>query len=325
MGFAPESLGDGWLISTPEDEGLDRQAIEGVYSDLFSETLYPTAHSLLVVRNGSLVAEAYTRDPRERDQYHDLQSATKSVTAILTGIAIDQSLIASVQTPLFEFMPNAFDDDLRKRALTLDHALSMRTGLQFDNDENTSEFFYYDGSSLEYVLHRDLVSTPGTSFYYHDGNPQLVSGALQAVTGMTAEQYAVRYLFGPLGIVDYQWEHHADGLTFGAFGLWLRPRDMAKIGLLLARDGVWNGEMIVPPEWLAAATAPHTEWGDYGYYFWLLPDGAFRAEGHGGQIIHVAKSLDLVVVMTADPYSASAVLSPGMYGLIDRVVAAVVE
>ena len=100
---------------------------------------------------------------------------------------------------------------------------------------------------------------------------------------------------------------------------------MAKIGLLLARDGMRNGESLVSSEWLAEATTPHTEWGDYGYYFWLFPDGTFRAEGHGGQIIHVARSLDLVIVMTADPYSASAVLSPGLYGLIDRIVAAVVE
>lgn len=324
-GFAPEAIGDGWAISTPEQEGFNRQAIEDVYVDLFSETLYPTAHSLLIVRNGSLVAEAYTRDPGERDRIHHIQSATKSVTSILTGIAIDQGLIPSVETPLFELIPDAFDDDLRKRDITLDHALSMRTGLQFNNDDNTSQLFYSHGSSVEFVLHRDLVSSPGTTFYYHDGNPQLVSGALQAVTGMTEERYAAQYLFGPLGIRDYQWEHHADGLTFGAFGLWLRPRDMAKIGLMLARDGVWNGERVVSSEWLADATAPRTEWGDYGYYFWLFPDGSFRAEGHGGQIIHVVRSSDLVVVMTADPYSASAVLSPGMYGLIDRVVAAVVE
>lgn len=88
---------------------------------------------------------------------------------------------------------------------------------------------------------------------------------------------------------------------------------------------MWNGRSVVSSEWLADATTPHTEWGDYGHYFWLLPDGTFRAEGHGGQVIHVARGLDVVVVMTADPYGASTVLSPGMYGLIDRVLDAVVE
>jgi len=324
-GSTPEALGDGWVISTPEAEGLDADAIDEVYLDLFSETSYPTVHSLLVVRNGALVAEAYARDPGDRDRFHHLQSATKSVTAILTGIALDEGLLGGVDTPLFALMPSAFDQDQRKREITLFHALTMQTGLRFDDDVDTEKLVHGHGSSLELVLHRDLVSTPGTTFFYHDGNPQLVSGALQQATGMTEERWAALRLFGPLGITDYQWEASHDGLTFGAFGLWLKPRDMAKIGLMLVRGGTWEGERVVSSEWIDEATTPHTANGDYGYYFWLFPGGAFRAEGHGGQVIHVVPDIDLVVVMTADPYSASAVLSPGMYGLIDRVVGAVVE
>ncbi len=322
-GYSPESLGDGWEVSTPEAEGLDPEIVDEVYRKLFSRVVYPTAQSLLVVRHGRLVAEAYVRDPADRERPHHIQSVTKSITSILTGIAMDQGLLNSVQAPLHQLIPEAFDDDPAKRSITLFHALTMQTGLQFDNDVNTAELFHSGGSSLEYVLHRKLVFAPGTSFDYHDGNPQLVSGALQAVSGITEEQYAARYLFDPLGIEDYRWEHHGDGLTFGAFGLWLRPRDMAKIGLMLARGGIFDGTRIVSSEWIDEARTPHTTAGDYGYYLWLFPGGVFRAEGHGGQVIHVVQHDDLVVVLTADPYSDSSSLSPGMYGLIDEIVSAV--
>jgi len=322
-GFTPEATADGWEVSTPAAEGLDPAAIEQVYRRLFDQDLFPTVHSLLVVRHGRIVAEAYVRDRADRERIHHLQSATKSITSLLAGIAVDRGLIESPQVLVYDVIPEAFDDDLRKRAITLEHALTMRTGLQFDNDENTDELYYTSGSSLEFVLHRALVSEPGATFYYHDGNPQLASGMIQRVSGSSEEAFAREHLFGPLGITEYQWEHAADGLTFGAFGLWLKPRDMAKIGQMLVQAGGWNGHRIVSSEWLAEATSPHTQAGDYGYYFWLLPDGSFEAEGHGGQVIRVWRALDLTVVMTADPYSASAALSPGMYGLIDAVAAAV--
>jgi len=322
-GHAPASLDDGWVVSTPEAEGLDATSIDGVYRDLFAQDVYPTAQGLLIVRHGRLVAEAYVRDPRDRERLHHIQSATKSITSLLTGIARDQGLLESVHTPLYEILPQAFDDDPAKRVITVFHALTMQTGLEFDDDVNTVRLVHYKGSSLEYVLHRELVFAPGSAFYYHDGNPQLVSGVIQTLAGMSEDAFADRYLFGPLGIEDYRWERHGDGLTFGAFGLWLKPRDMAKIGLMLAQDGVFEGRRVVSSEWIEEATTPHTQPGDYGYYFWLFPDGAFRAEGHGGQVIHVVQADDLVVVLIADPYSDTAALSPGLYGLIDRVTAAV--
>lgn len=322
-GHAPESLGDGWVVSTPDAEGFDAARLDAVYRDLYARDRYPTAQGLLVVRHGRLVAEAYVRDPLDRDRPHHLQSATKSVTALLTGILWDQGLLASVHTPLYEIIPEAFDDDPAKRAITVFHALTMQTGLEFDNDVNTVRLVYSKGSSLEYVLHRRLTFAPGTAFYYHDGNPQLVSGAIQALSGMTEEAFADRHLLGPLGIHDYWWERHGDGLSFGAFGLWLRPRDMAKIGLMLVQDGVFEDRRLVSSEWLAEATEPHTPDGDYGYYFWLFPNDDFRAEGHGGQVIHVDGRNDLVVVLIADSNSDLGALSPGMYDLIERVAAAV--
>lgn len=321
-GSVPEALSDGWQVSTPEAEGFDAVALEAVYRDLFVEEHYPTVQSLLVVRHGKLVAEAYTRAPSDRARLHDLQSATKTVTSLLLGIALDKGLVSSVDQLVFDFIPEHFDDDPLKREITLRHALSMKTGLAFDNDEHTEELFWGKGSSLDFVLHRNMDFAPGARFYYHDGNPQLVSGVIQKVSGKTEEQFGRDYLFGPLGITDFRWDHHADGSTFGAFGLWLRPRDMARIGLMVARGGVWEGRRIVSAGWLAESVVARNDEGDYGYYWWLRPGNAFMAEGHGGQIIYVSKAQDLVVVITADPYSSMGTLSPDLWQLPERVGAA---
>lgn len=322
--YIPEDISDGWELSTPTDEGFDVNKFENVYEDFFSEDLYPTAHSLLVIRHGKLVSEAYTRDVDERNQYHHLQSATKSITSILAGIAIDKGLIESEHVPIYDIIPEYFDNDVQKRTITLYHLLTMQTGLQFDNDVNTLELFNSSGSSLKYVLKRKLEFLPGTSFYYHDGNPQLVSGVIKEVSGMTEEEFAVKYLFDPLDIENYQWEKHSDGLTFGAFGLWLKPRDMAKIGLMLEQDGIWNDERILSSEWIEVASQVHAN-SDYGYYFWIRPKNGFAAEGHGFQLIYVNQDQDLVIVVTSDPYSASNVLSPGYWNVVDDVLDAIIK
>ncbi|MFC1726414.1 serine hydrolase domain-containing protein [candidate division KSB1 bacterium] len=325
-GFVPAQLSDGWEISTPADEGFDQSEIDRAYERLFSESLYPAAHSMLVIRNGKLVSEAYCRDKEDRDMFHNIQSATKSITSILTGIAIDRGFIESVNDPVYHYIPEYFDGNVRKRDITIHHVLTMETGLYFDNDEHTAEFFHSQGSSLEYVLHKELTFSPGSDWYYTDGNPQLLSGIIQKVTGKTEEEFAEEYLFGPLGIEHYQWEKHHDGLTFGAVGLWLRPRDMAKIGQMMLQDGLWNGERILSAEWIAESVKLQTTHQTYGYYWYPWDEKeAYYASGHGGQLIYIAPDKQLVVVFTADSYSNVAELSSYFYQLFNIVYDAVID
>jgi CubicO group peptidase (beta-lactamase class C family) len=325
-GYTPEKLDDGWEVSDPETEGFDPDEITEVYKRFHSEKLYPAIHSLLVVRNGKLVAEAYCRDRSERDMFHSIQSATKSVTSLLTGIAIDKGLIQSVQQKVYDFIPEFFDSDARKREITLHHVLTMETGLDFDNDEHTEKLFNSTGSSLEFVLHKPLVFTPGSDWYYGDGNPQLLSGVIQKAAGMSEEEFAVEHLFKPLAITNYRWETHADGLTFGAFGLWLTARDMAKVGQLMVQDGMWRGERIVSSEWIAESTKLQTSHQTYGYYWypWESQD-AYYAEGHGGQLIYVVPAKRIVVVVTSDSYSNSRALSSRFDELFIGIMNAVVD
>lgn len=305
-GYEPEELGDGWTISSPQSEGMDVREVRRAYTRVFSEDEFPLAHGLLIVRNGKLVAEAYCRNERDRDLLHHLQSATKSITSILLGIAIDQGLIESVHTPVYEIIPEHFDDDVGKRAITLYHVLTMQTGLHWSETgiktAGTPALYHYTDNSLSYVLGNNLDFTPGTQHNYNDGDPQLISGVIQKVTGVTMEEFAVTHLFSPLGIADYQWEQHRDGVTFGAFGLWLKTRDMAKIGKLVEQGGTWEGQQIVSSAWLSESTQLHVPDNYYGYYWKVRePTDPFYAVGHGGQYIHVTPAKNLVIVIISDP------------------------
>lgn len=323
--YIPEQLNDGWEISTPQAEGFDFNKIDRIYADLFSEDLYPTARSLLIIRNGKLVAEAYCKDKADRNNFHALQSATKSITSMTMGIAVDKGLVDSLNKTVFDFIPEHFDNDSRKRAITLYHALTMQTGLTHVNADDTNELFNYAGSSVEYVLGKNLRFEPGSSYYYNDGDPQLISAIIQKVSGMTMEQFADENLFNPLGINNYLWEKHSDGVTFGAFALWLIPRDMAKIGKLTVQSGTWNGEQIISAEWVAESTSRLIPNEHYGYYWWNYEGGTtFLAEGRGEQLIYVNQEKNIVIVLTTDSFSDET-LSPGIRGLIYRIVDAIIE
>lgn len=322
--YKPELLNDGWIVSTPQAEGFNVNKIDEIYKNLFSESLYPTARSLLIVRHGKLVAEAYCKDKNDINTFHAIISATKSITSITMGIAIDKGLVDSVETTIYHYIPEYFDDDIQKRNITIYHALTMQTGLAFVNDDHTNELLHCEGSSVKYVLDKNLRFTPGTSFYYNDGDPQLISAVIQKVTNKTLEEFAAENLFNPLDIKNYQWEKHSDGVTFGAVGLWLIPRDMAKIGKLMVRNGIWTNERIVSAKWIEESTQIHAN-NNYGYYWWNYEGGTtFLAQGRGEQVIYVNQEKDLVVVLTTDSFSDER-LSPGIRNLIYDVANSTVD
>jgi CubicO group peptidase (beta-lactamase class C family) len=304
-GYAPETIGDSWLLSRPESENMDSSIIDQVYRDFFNETKYPTIEGLLIVRNGKLVAEGYSKDAGDLYSLHNLKSATKSISSILAGILLDIGVLDSLNSRLYDYMPEYFDDDIRKRDITLRHVLTMETGLDFNNEVHTSEMLYDQGSSLKYVLEKNLVFDPGKSWYYGDGNPQLISGLIYELTGKTESEFAEEYLFATLGITNYRWETTKDNLSLGSIGLWLTPRDMAKIGLLMANKGMWNESRVVSETWVEESTKKQSLFSNYAYYWYPIEDKAFYAEGHGGQLIWVYPEYDLVVVITSKPYAKS--------------------
>ena len=321
--YIPVELDDGWIISTPEAEGMDGTIVENLYHSSFRDKIYPTLKALLIVRNGKLVSEAYIKDPDDIHRLHNLMSATKSITSIAAGIARDQGIIQSLDTTVFHYLPEYFDSDIKKREITLRQVLTMETGLDFDNEVHASELINHNGSSLEYILHKDLVFDPGTDWYYGNGNPQLISGIIQKQTGLSMAEYIDKNLFKAIGINEYRWESLHDGLTFGAQGLWLKVRDMARIGWLMASMGIWEDSTIVSEEWLRLSTVNQSEYQNYGYYWYPVEDLAFYASGHGGQLIYIYPDKQLVVVLISDPYAKSYEISSSYDDLFSRILSSI--
>jgi CubicO group peptidase (beta-lactamase class C family) len=308
-GFTPKEIHDDWEISTPEHEGMDTILLKKTFQLLFEENRYTLARSLLVFRNGKLVAEAYPNNEKDMMDIANIQSCTKSITSILVGAALQKGIITDLDQKLYDFFPNDFDSNLDKRKITLKHALKMEAGLEFDNSKNTLQLYQTDRNSIRWILAFNQKHSPGTFMNYNDGAPHLVSKAIQVKALKPLSEFSKEVLFDPLGIKDWKWENSKDGTTFGAFSLFLKPRDLGKIGQLLLQNGVWKGNQIIAQDYLSYATSMQTtanlDGRPYGYYFWILPEyNAFYALGHGGQFILVAPNQDLVVVYTAWPYTS---------------------
>ena len=306
----PQQLDDGWAISTPQTAGFNTTLINQAVDMFFDEDLYPTSKSLLIVKDNKLVLESYARDLSDRDRLHNIRSVTKSVTSLLFGIAIDEGLFDSdLNRTVYSYIPTYFDSVELKKDISIYHLLTMRAGLKWENDINTLELFNQNRfiSSMRLVVQQPMNYAPGTWFNFNDGTPHIFSGMIADTAKMSLEDFAVEHLFSKIGISNYFWEKHDDGLNYGSLGLYIKPRDMAKIGQLMVQNGTWNSEQVVSSSWINESTSvqlsqAYTLFEPYGLYWWIRPDNdAFCAIGNGGQFIYIVPSRSLVIIHTAMP------------------------
>jgi CubicO group peptidase (beta-lactamase class C family) len=291
-----------WPTSSPEAQGMDSTALLAALDAAREQKL--AMDGLLVARNGTIVMEAYF-GPYGPDTLHDLYSCTKSFVSTLVGIAIDQGKLAGVHEPVLSFFPGRTfpNTDSRKQALTLEHLLTMTSGLQWTEADAEYVALYRSGNWVGNLLGRPMVDDPGARFNYSSGASHIISAILQQATGTTTLALARDSLLGPLGIRNYTWEADAQGIAIGGWGLRLSPRDMARLGQLYLDGGVWQGQRIVSADWVRQATATHVDGPDnlgYGYQWWVHPAlHGYMARGRGGQLIFVAPEPRLVIVFTA--------------------------
>jgi CubicO group peptidase (beta-lactamase class C family) len=263
----------------------------------------PACWSFLIVKNGALVYERYFRN-WSQTRTADIQSVTKSFTSALTGIAVGDGAVKSIDETVAGHYPEYFTPFLTpaKWKITIRHCLTMTSGWT-ENAED--RLWKYADDWREATILSPLRSTPGTSYFYRNGPVHLVAGIVEKQTRKSLYQYAKERLFDPLGIVPFDWSTDRQGHPSGAFGLQLTPRDMAKFGYLFLREGRWEGRQIVPREWVEESTADHVAADattGYGYLWWLNSTAGHRiisARGSYGQYICIVPDLDLVVVTTA--------------------------
>lgn len=315
----------GWRTSRPQNQALDKKILKKLVKRIRAGRI-GGLDSLLIVRNGYLVTEEYFHGWGP-DDLHTLQSDTKSITSLLVGAAMLQGKISSVNEKVVDMFPEYekiknLDD--RKASMSLQDLLTMRAG--FDWSEAN-----YAGSPLQqlndcqcdwmkFVLNWPMRDEPGTRFEYNSGGVILLGGVIRNATGMPTDVFAQRSLFDPLGITQARWYYGQDGSPHTGGGLNMRPRDMAKIGYLVLRDGRWEDKQIVSEDWLKqsmqhAVRSPRTfgsHWVDYGYLWWLLsldsegPDAdIYTASGAYGQWIFIIPRFDMVVVVTGNAQTST--------------------
>ncbi len=312
---APQPVADyyptnGWRTSTPEEQGFDSATLNEMLKSL--DTGGVPLHSVLIVRNGYVVMDAYF-DPYNGSFPHKLQSVTKSVTATLVGIAIDQGKLQLDQT-MVSFFPDRTIANLdeRKSKITVRDLVSMRNGLQsgcVQKDVETLNAMFATKDWVQDALDRKMVADPGAYWCYDSPGMHILSAILQKATGMTELEFAKRNLFEPLGISEVFWETDPQGYTHGWGDLYLKPPDAAKIGYLWLNQGRWADQQIVSADWMSEMVKPLSRAGDddYGYGIWVArsaaPDDSYFAVGRLGQFVRVYPSYNAIVVITAEGLS----------------------
>jgi CubicO group peptidase (beta-lactamase class C family) len=269
----------------------------------------PRLRSLLVQSRGRLVGERYYRGAT-RATRANIKSASKSIVSALVGIAIARGALRGVDQTVAELLPAYVDGraDPRKRAITVEDLLTMRSGLESTSFENYGRWV----SSRNWVrsaLDRPVVAERGGAggpMIYSTGSTHLLSAILTRATGMSTYHFARRFLAEPLGIALRPWQADPQGIYFGGNEMYLTPRDMLKLGALYLNGGAANGRQIVPREWIERSTQAYTRSGwsdnDYGYGWWIRTvrgHKVYYAWGYGGQFVFVVPDLELVVVTTS--------------------------
>jgi len=331
---------DGWVTITPDSAGMSAVTLQGMEQAIRSGE-FKKITSVLIARHGKLIYENYFEGDAQSTR--NTRSATKTVTSMLVGIAIDKQELHGVDTPILSFFKDkqpVQNPDPRKDKITVEDFLTMSSLLECDdwNDfsRGNEERMYLIEDWVQFTLdlpirgfssatRKPQDSPYRRSFSYCTAAATTLSGLLARATGFPTEEFARRNLFDPLGIKQADWVFSPLGLAMTGGGLGLRSRDLLKLGQLYLDGGVWHGQRIVSDGWVKASVQPHVRIDDqteYGYFWWLkgFKSGtktfsAYYMSGNGGNKVAVFPELSVVVVLTSTNYS-----TPGMHQQTDRLL-----
>lgn len=283
---------------------LDRRLVDS----LSSVPARRHIQSFVLSRDGEIVLERYFRD-RTRSDLSNVHSVTKSFVSTLACLAISDGSLA-LETPLVEVLGerNAFQTDEQKRTITIEHLLTMTSGLDAKSPHDIDEIADRGESWIDGPLAAPLVARPGEAFTYNNGAAHVLGYAIASAVGMDLPSYAEARLFKRLGIDAYRWPRDPEGHAIGHGHLEIRPLDMLSLGQLYLDRGVLNAQQVLPADLVAEATRPKTPGGSpeevgYGYLWWIGEEEGIRqffAGGFGGQYIVVVPDYRVVAVTTGD-------------------------
>lgn len=325
-----------WPVGSLADAGFNADLVEKIGFGLRSGLL-PSLHGVVVARHGKLVAEKYDTGLDEAwgrnlgvvahgpDTLHDLRSVTKSVVALLYGIAFAKGLVPPPSTPLYASFPQYADlaADPKRQAITIAHALTMSIGTEWDetipytNEANSEIQMEKAQDRLRFVLERPIKHEPGKRWVYSGGATALVGHLIAKGSGASLEDFARKELFTQLGIDTFEWARGSDGVASSASGLRLSARDLLRIGQLVLDGGRVADKQLVTADWIATATRAHIATTEvpiqYGYQWWtgempvradnFKPHRWVAGFGNGGQRLFVMPSLGITAALYFGNYN----------------------
>ncbi|MEO8461377.1 MAG: serine hydrolase domain-containing protein, partial [Dokdonella sp.] len=322
----PVAIDDGWSTASLTDSGMDPAPIEALSKHLddtvVADSSTPRVQGIAIARHGKLVFEKYFYG-FDRERTHDTRSAGKTFAPLLVGLAIEHGAKFTIKTPVAQVFPgpaNARYADARKRRITVENLMTMTSGLACDDgdsdspgNEDTMQSQHEQRDWYRYTLDVPMAREPGgKEAVYCSAGINLLGGIISQATGVWLPEFFDTYVAKPLQIRDYHINLMPTGNAYLAGGIYLRPRDMLKLGQLYLSNGRWNGKQIVAPGWVAMSTERHSAFApDHLYGFgWHLHEMTvaghsyreYAAEGNGGQFVIVLPELDLAVVIVAGNY-----------------------
>ena len=287
-------------VAAPESVGVSSGYIENFIKEL-AENDDVNLHDIIILRNGKIICKTAI-GAQNIDVPKYTFSACKSIVSLAVGILVDYGVI-----DLDEKISDIFDKEypqmskIRSRQMTVEHLLTMQSGLAFSEFETLTQEDWLAG-----CLGSGLRAEPGREFIYNSLNTYLLSVIICRRTNMSLSEFMEKHLFSRLGIEDWYWETCPKGIEKGGWGLYLRPEDMAKLGLLVLNGGVWEGERIISEEYIDRATTVKAlvpdSYGDfnYGYHIWVGRDtDSFLFNGMLGQNMLGFRDSGILIVANA--------------------------
>lgn len=320
----PPAFDDGWPTASLEDVGISRAGIEKFIQMIIDTPIdsvhAPEVHGVLIARHGKLVLEEYFHG-EHRDKPHDTRSASKSLTATLIGAAINAGVPLRVSSPVYQVMNGGtFPTGLEplKRALTLEHLLTMSSGFDCDDeDENSAgneEKIPPSVNIYDFAMGLKMIREPGEKAAYCTIGSNLAGGVLKRAAGRSLLDLMYELLAQPLQIRRYYVNASgADDVFMGGSARFL-PRDFMKLAQLHVNGGTWNGRRVLTQEWVRSSTSPRYKFSEtsrasYGYLWWVYDYPykgrtmrAYFASGLGWQYAIGIPELDLVIGFYAGNY-----------------------
>ncbi len=323
----PVQLNDGINVATITDVNMDLQTIQNGMEKLFRDG-YKEIHSVLIYKDDKLVLEKYlfgnndtiqfengvVVDPSpepiqwSRTEKHYVASVNKALTSTLMGIALDQNSI-SVDDKIADYLPgySKYFEDPKKAEISFEDCLTMTSGLRWDEwGADDLSLLWKSEDFADFVLTRPGLG-PGFEWRYNSALPNLLIKSMDNMSGGNVRGWAHDNFYAKLGIKDYKWQSQPDGYPEGAARMYMRSRDLLKIGITYLNNGKWNGEQVIPESWVKECfeVKESTSSGDYSYHFWLRTLGGVNylsADGDGGNFINIFPEQKMVIVITQGNY-----------------------